>query len=79
MRAQYCAVTLLVANVGNLIIAPQAVGFLSDLFAPGHVANAASLRMALLCLAPTGFWSAFHYFRASRTIVADQARAVGVT
>jgi hypothetical protein len=79
MRAQYCAVTLLVANVGNLIIAPQAVGFLSDLFAPEHVANAASLRLALLCLAPTGFWSAFHYFRASRTIIDDQARAVGVT
>ena len=78
MRAQYCAVTLLVANVGNLIIAPQAVGLLSDFFAPEHHANAASLRMALLCLAPTGFWSAFHYFWASRTIVDDQARAVGV-
>jgi len=79
MRAQYCAVTLLVANVGNLVIAPPAVGFLSDLFAPNHLANAASLRMALLCLAPTGFWSAFHYFWASRTIIQDQARAVGVT
>jgi hypothetical protein len=78
MRAQYCAVTLLVANVGNLIIAPQLVGFLSDLFAPGHVANAASLRLALLCLAPMGFWSAFHYFWASRTILQDQQRAVGV-
>jgi hypothetical protein len=37
------------------------------------------LRLALLCLAPTGFWSACHYFWASRTIVDDQARAVGVT
>src|SRR5450756_832461 len=36
MRAQFCAATLLVANVGNLIIAPQLIGFLSDLFAPGH-------------------------------------------
>jgi len=53
MRAQYCAVTLLVANVGNLIIAPQLVGFLSDLFAPGHVANAASLRMAPRTLSTT--------------------------
>jgi hypothetical protein len=79
MRAQYCAVTLLVANVGNLIIAPQAVGLLSDLFAPAHVANAASLRLALLCLAPLGFGSAFHYLWASRTIIDDQARAVGVT
>ena len=32
MRGQFCAVTLLVANVGNLIIAPQLVGALSDLF-----------------------------------------------
>jgi predicted MFS family arabinose efflux permease len=79
MRAQYCALTLLVANVGNLIIAPQLVGFLSDLFAPNHVANGSSLRLALLCLAPTGFWSAFHYFWASRTIREDQARAVGIT
>ncbi len=79
MRAQYCAVTLLVANVGNLIIAPQLVGFLSDLFAPGHIANATSLRWALLCLAPTGFWSAFHYFWASRTILVDQERAIGVS
>ncbi len=79
MRAQYCAVTLLVANVGNLIVAPQLVGFLSDLFAPGHIANAASLRAALLCLAPTGFWSAFHYFWASRTILGDQERAIGLS
>jgi len=78
MRAQFCAATLLVANIGNLIIAPQLVGMLSDFFAPGHIANAASLRWALLCLAPTGFWSAFHYFWCARTIVADQERAVGV-
>jgi len=77
MRAQFCAATLLVANIGNLIIAPQLIGFLSDLFAPGHIANAASLRWALLCLAPTGFWSAFHYLWCSRTIIRDQARAVG--
>jgi MFS family permease len=77
MRAQFCAATLLVANIGNLIIAPQLVGFLSDLFAPGHIANATSLRWALLCLAPTGFWSAFHYFWCARTLLADQARAVG--
>lgn len=78
MRAQYCAATLLVANVGNLIIAPQLIGFLSDFFATGHMADAASLRAALLCLAPAGFWSAFHYFWASRTILGDQERAVGV-
>ena len=47
MRAMFCASTLFVAKVGNLIIAPQVVGFLSDAFAPGHVANGESLRRAL--------------------------------
>jgi predicted MFS family arabinose efflux permease len=77
MRAQFCAATLLIANVGNLIIAPQLIGFLSDLFAPHHIANAASLRAALLCLAPTGFWSAYHYFSCARTLRQDQERAIG--
>ncbi|HSY07673.1 MAG TPA: MFS transporter [Steroidobacteraceae bacterium] len=76
MRAQFCAATLLVANVGNLVIAPQLIGFLSDLFAPGHIANATSLRWALLCLAPTGFWSAYHYFSCARTLQEDQERAL---
>jgi MFS family permease len=76
MRAQFCAATLLVANVGNLVIAPQLIGFLSDLFAPGHIANATSLRWALLCLAPTGFWSAYHYFSCARTLAEDQERAL---
>jgi MFS family permease len=77
MRGQFCAATLLVANIGNLIIAPQLIGWLSDLFAPGHVANAASLRLALLCLTPTGFWSAYHFFRCARTLRQDQERAIG--
>lgn len=78
MRAMFCAMTLFLANVGNLIIAPQAVGLLSDWFAPNHVANADSLRLALLVLAPTGFWSAFHYFWSTRELVANQERATGM-
>jgi hypothetical protein len=31
----------------------------------------------LLVLAPTGFWAAFHYWRAAKTIISDQARAIG--
>jgi len=27
--------------------------------------------------APTGFWAAFHFWSATRTLVADQARAIG--
>ncbi len=77
MRAMFSAVALLIANVFNLIVAPQGVGLLSDYFAGPHGADAASLRLALLVLAPTGFWAAFHYFMAARTIVADQHRAIG--
>ena len=36
-----------------------------------------SLRLALLILAPTGFWAAFHYFMAAKHIIADQKRAIG--
>ncbi len=78
MRAQFCAALLFFANVGNLIIAPFGVGLLSDWFAPDHVANAASLRLAMLCLVPTGLWATIHYVWSARRIVADQARATGV-
>ena len=77
MRAMFTAIALLVANVFNLIVAPQAVGLMSDYFAGPGGADAASLRTALLVLAPTGFWAAYHYWAAARTIVADQQRAVG--
>ncbi len=78
MRAVFCALTLFLANVCNLIIAPQVVGWLSDWFAPHHVADGASLRLALLCLAPTGFWAAFHYFWSTRDMLKDQERATGM-
>src|SRR6185295_19144699 len=42
MRALFCATTLFVANIGNLVIAPQFIGIVSDYVAPGHVSNAAS-------------------------------------
>jgi predicted MFS family arabinose efflux permease len=78
MRAIFCATTLFVANVGNLVIAPQAVGMLSDWFAPGHIANGTSLRLALLCLVPTGFWATAHYFWSVRDLLRDQERATGI-
>jgi MFS family permease len=78
MRAQFCAATLFIANVGNLIVAPQLVGFLSDAFAPNHVANGASLRLAMLCLVPTGAWATWHYFRSAKRIIQDEERATGV-
>jgi hypothetical protein len=65
----------LCGNVFNLIIAPQAVGFLSDWYAAGHATDAASLRFGLLVLAPTGFWAAYHLYLTSRTIIEDQKTA----
>ena len=78
MRAMFCAFTLFVANVGNLIIAPQLVGFLSDHYAAGGMDNAQSLRTAMLWLVPTGLWATVHYFWSARQIVADQTRATGI-
>ena len=45
----------------------------------GHGADAASLRLALLVLAPTGFWATWHFCLAARTVVDDQRRAIGYT
>lgn len=78
MRAMYCAITLFIANVCNLIIAPQAVGLLSDWFAPHAVPTAMSLRLALLCLVPTGFWASWHFFRSARDLVEDERRAKSI-
>ncbi len=75
MRATACALLLFLANVGNLIVAPQVIGWLSDLLRGWHGLGEESLRGALLVLAPTGFWGAWHLWRAGRTIRADEARA----
>ena len=78
MRAMFCAFTLFVANVGNLIVAPQLVGILSDMYGADGMNNADSLRAAMMWLVPTGLWATFHYFWSARQIVADQTRATGI-
>jgi len=75
MRSTFTAWSVLVGNVFNLIVAPQFVGFLSDWFGGVHGADAASLRLALLVLAPTGFWAAWHFFLAARTVASETERA----
>jgi sugar phosphate permease len=75
MRATACAMILFTANVANLVIAPQLIGGLSDWFAASFGAGAESLRWALLLLAPTGFWAAWHLWASAATIREDQARA----
>lgn len=77
MRSTFTAWSVLVGNVFNLIVAPQAVGIVSDWFGGAHGADAASLRWALLLLAPTGFWATWHFVLAARTVVPDIARAEG--
>ena len=78
MRALFCAATLFVANVGNLIIAPVGVGLVSDWFVSTHTAPGESLRLGMLCLVPMGFWATYHYFWSARQIVQDQEKATGV-
>jgi hypothetical protein len=75
MRATTCALLLFTANVANLVIAPQVVGVLSDWFASGFHAGGDALRWALLLLAPTGFWAAWHLSASGATIRADEALA----
>ncbi len=76
MRAMYCATLLFLANVCNLVIAPQMVGLLSDWFAPHRAADAESLRLAMLCLVPTGFWAAWHYWLSARDLLEDERLAI---
>ncbi len=78
MRATATAVTLLMANIANLVLAPQLVGLVSDLSGGPSGSNASSLRFALLLLAPTGLWAAYHYWAAIRNFRADEARAVAL-
>ena len=78
MRATATAVTLLMANVANLVLAPQLVGLVSDWSGGATGSNASSLRFALLLLAPTGFWAAYHYWAAIRDFRADEARATAL-
>jgi hypothetical protein len=73
MRATGCASLLFLANIGNLVIAPQFIGWLSDWFRIHSTAGEQSLRWSLLVLAPSGLWAAWHLWRAGRTIRQDEA------
>lgn len=72
-RAQSCAILLFTANFANLVIAPQLVGVMSDQLALHADLGRESLRWALIAIAPTGFWAAWHLWTCGRTIREDQA------
>ncbi len=73
MRAQAMAILIMVGNIGNLIVAPQLVGFVSDALQARY--GAESLRMALLPLTVVGLWSAAHWWLAGRRIREAMSRA----
>jgi predicted MFS family arabinose efflux permease len=73
MRAQTTAISVLMGNVTNLVVAPLLVGLLSDAFGGPAGASASSLRMALTVLGLTGFWAAWHYAAAAWAL--DRAAA----
>jgi predicted MFS family arabinose efflux permease len=76
MRAIFCAMVLFLANLGNLVIAPPLIGGLSDWFAAHNsMSNAESLRLAMLCLVPTGLWATAHLYLSARDLEKDQLRA----
>jgi dipeptide/tripeptide permease len=74
MRGQAVAIYLLTTNFANLAIAPQLVGWTSDFLAAHGHDTAASLRVALVTLAVSGFWGGLHYALAMRHIRQDTAR-----
>lgn len=68
MRAKGIAILLIVVNIANLAIAPQLMGFCSDLVASHLDTPQESLRYVLLAFTLTGFWAAYHYYAAARHI-----------
>lgn len=69
-RAVAAALMILIINLISGIIGPQLVGFASDLTAVAF--GAESLGYSLLAVATVcGFWSAFHFYLASRAIEGD--------
>jgi predicted MFS family arabinose efflux permease len=75
MRAVCCAIMLFGANVANLALAPQIIGFISDALMRYTGAGSESLRYALIIGSFTGFWAAYHYWAAGRELRGDLARA----
>lgn len=74
MRGLTCAILLFGANIANLALAPQTIGVMSDTLRAHSSAGAQSLRWALIATTVTGFWAAYHFFAASRTLPQDLAR-----
>jgi len=66
MRSKIVGLFLLMTTLGNLVIAPQFVGIVSDLLTPLY--GTESLRLALLPLAAVGIWAAGHFWICSKRL-----------
>jgi hypothetical protein len=75
MRAMFCAMVLFLANLGNLVITPNVIGALADWFVRLQLSEADALRLAMLCIVPTGLWATAHLYLGARDIIKDQERA----
>jgi predicted MFS family arabinose efflux permease len=73
VRAQMAAFALLISNLAYMVVAPQFIGVVSDWLYERH--GAESLRLALLPVALTGFWAAWHLYAAARGLPAAMRRA----
>lgn len=77
MRAQTTAILLFTANVANLVVAPQLLGFASDTLTASTSLGGDALRWVLACTAPTGFWAAWHMWRSGATVREDLQAVTG--
>jgi hypothetical protein len=73
MRAQTIGILLFILNMIALGLGPATVGFLSDRLHPFFGED--SLRYALMISIVTGLAGAYCYWRATKTLKADLARA----
>ena len=71
MRAVAIALIFLFISLIGTGLGSLAVGILSDVFR--HAAGAESLRFALLALSPGYLWAAWHFWKASRTVMKELA------
>ncbi len=69
MRATASALLLFVINIIGLAVGPALTGALSDALEPSFGDD--SLRYALMIVSMALGWSAFHFHRAGKTLVAD--------
>jgi MFS family permease len=75
MRGITVAVLLFTANMANLAVAPQLIGFASDVLATRIADPTQSLRYVLAFAALTGIWGAWHFWAAIRSLSGDLQRA----